>query len=216
MGNQPWRCRGCKPHKWDSPMKRLERLRFNDPAPDVQLETADAKPIRLASLWAEKTLLLVFTRHFGCPHCKEMLHLLVQFREELNRSGLTIAAVTQGSPSETAEYCKQYAEGILCLSDPDRKAYRAYGLGKGGLWQLVASPQVITRTRRVIREGHSAELAPKGQDMRQMSGSFVIGVDGRIRLPYYYDTIADHPPIDLLLKGVLSTSWDKPFDAPLG
>jgi hypothetical protein len=50
----------------------------------------------------------------------------------------------------------------------------------------------------------------------QMSGTFIISRQGRIELPYYYDHIADHPPLDLLLEGVLSSRWDQPFDGPVG
>jgi hypothetical protein len=46
----------------------------------------------------------------------------------------------------------------------------------------------------------------------QMAGLFVIAPDGRIRLPYYYDNIADHPPVDLLLHGVMGADWKKSLD----
>ena len=69
---------------------------------------------------------------------------------------------------------------------------------------------------RAREHGHTAELPPPGQDVMQMSGTFIIGTDGRIRLPYYYENIADHTPIDLLLNGVLNTGWNKPFGEPLG
>jgi hypothetical protein len=128
---------------------------------------------------------------------------------------MTIAAVTQGTPAEALEFCKRRAPGIVCLCDPKRKVYAAYGLGRGSAWQMVLSPQVIQGTLRARQHGHKAELPPKGQDVRQMSGTFIVGTDGRIRLPYYYDTIADHAPLDLLLKGVLSTRWDRPFNGPL-
>ena len=49
-----------------------------------------------------------------------------------------------------------------------------------------------------------------------MSGTFIINTSGNVILPYYYDNIADHPSLDLLLSGVLSTDWDKPFDGPIG
>jgi hypothetical protein len=83
------------------------------------------------------------------------------------------------------------------------------------LWQVVLSPDVIRGTAIAREHGHTAELPPQGQDVMQMSGAFIIGTDGRIRLPYYYDNIADHAPINLLLNGVLGTSWSKPFDGPL-
>lgn len=196
-------------------MAKSTHLKYNDPAPDLELTTATGERIQLSSLWVEKPLLLAFTRHFGCPQCKEMLSQLVEAKAEIEKAGLTIAAVTQGTPVEAAEFCKRQAPGIICLSDPEREAYYAYGLGRGDLWQVTISPQVLAGTARARKRGHSAELPPKGQDVMQMSGTFIIGTDGRIRLPYYYDTIADHPPVDLLLRGVLSTGWDKPFNGPL-
>ena len=191
------------------------QLKFNDAAPDVQITTAAGERVKLSSLWKEKPLLLVFTRHFGCPQCKEMLDLLVYNKIDLEKSGLTIAAVTQGNPAETLEFCKRQAPGIVCLSDPQRDAYRAFGLGRGTTWQVMLSPDVIRGTVRARDHGHSAELPPPGQDVMQMSGTFIIGTDGRIRLPYYYENIADHAPMDLLLNGVLGTSWGKSFTGPL-
>ena len=196
-------------------MEKLARLKFNDPAPDAPVLTTAGEPILLSTLWARQTLLLAFTRHFGCPQCKEMLAELADARTDIERAGLTLAAVTQGTPAETLGFCKHQAPGVVCLSDPERTAYRAYGLARGNLWQVALSPQVMAGTARARKRGHHAEMPPKGQDAMQMSGTFIIGTDGRIRLPYYYDTIADHPPVDLLLHGVLSTGWDKPFNGPL-
>jgi peroxiredoxin len=196
-------------------MAKLVRLKFDDPAPDLEIRTTENNLIRLSSLWTEKTLMLVFTRHFGCPQCKEMLSLIVAAKSEIERAGLTIAVVTQGKPTAALEYCKRYASGIVCLADPERNAYRAYGLAQGSLWQVIFSPQVLLGTLRAWRHGHTIGLPPRGQDVMQMSGAFIIGTDGKIRLPYYYDTIADHPPADLLLRGVLATDWTKPFNDPL-
>jgi len=193
-------------------MTKIPRLKYNDPAPDVELLNGEGAKIKLSSLWTEHTLLLAFTRHFGCPQCKEMLDQLVHARASLEHAGLALVAITQGDAEATREFGKQFAPGILCLADPERVAYRAFGLERGNLYQVALSPQVISGTVRAQQHGHKAELPPKGQDVMQMSGTFIIGRDGKIRLPYYYDTIADHPPIELLLHGVLGTPWDKPFD----
>ncbi len=193
----------------------MTRLRYNDPAPNVEARTAGGEPIRLASLWQAHPLLLIFTRHFGCPQCKEILYELRQVKGELAASGLALAAITQGTPEQTTQFAARYAPDVLCLADPERKVYRAYGLEQGNLWQVVLSPQVWAGTRRAHAHGHRAEMPPPGQDVRQMSGIFIIGPDGRVRLPFYYDTIADHPPVELLLHGVLGTRWDKPFVSPL-
>lgn len=203
----------------EQPMTLKEKftpLKFNDLAPDVPVTLATGERVQLSSLWKEKPLLLAFTRHFGCPQCKEMLGQLTQSKHDLERSGLMIAAVTQGNPADTLEFCKRQAPGIICLSDPQREVYRAFGLGRGTTWQVMLSPDVIRGTARAREHGHRPELPPPGQDVMQMSGTFIIGTDGRIRLPYYYENIADHAPIDLLLNGVLNTGWDKPFTGAMG
>jgi hypothetical protein len=46
-------------------MNKITRLDYNDPAPDLDITTATGEVIRLASLWADKTCVLAFTRHFG-------------------------------------------------------------------------------------------------------------------------------------------------------
>jgi peroxiredoxin len=197
-------------------MEEQTLLNYNDAAPDVEVINTYGEKVRLSSFWQVKPLLLVFTRHFGCPQCKEMLAQLMENRERIEQSGLNIAAVMQGTPHQVLEYGRRHAPGIICLSDPQREAYHAYGLGRGTPWQVLLSPDVIRGTLHARGNGRTIEMPPPGQDAMQMSGSFVIGTDGRIRLPYYYEHIADHPPIDLFLSGVLSTGWDRPFGGEMG
>jgi len=198
-------------------MKTQAHLKFNDLAPDLEVTTAEGKKIRLSSLWAEKPLVLAFTRHFGCAQCKEMLDQLVQNKPQLQASGLDLVVVTQAKPEESSQFIAARAPGVLCLADPERELYHAYGLGRGTVGQTLLSPKIWSANARALAEkGYKAELPPPGQDAFLMSGSFIIATDGRVRLPYYYDHIADHPSADLLLKGFLSTDWNSPFEAPLG
>ena len=48
-----------------------------------------------------------------------------------------------------------------------------------------------------------------------MSGIFIIGPDGRLRLPYYYDDISDHPSLDLLVHGIMGVDWNRSFEGPI-
>jgi peroxiredoxin len=197
-------------------MSKIAHLKFNDLAPDLDLETAEGTRIRLSSLWEKQTLVLAFTRHFGCPQCKEMLDQLVISRTELAGKGISLAVVTQAPPESARIFCDQYAKGVLCLADPTRKAYTAYGLGRGTLRQTLLSNRVWRSNARLKKaRGWKTELPPAGQDAMLMSGTFIIGSDGRIRLPYYYDNIADHPAVELLLNGVMGMDWDKPFESAI-
>lgn len=195
-------------------MPKLAHLKFNDLAPDIPVLDANGQSIQLSALWKKRTLVLAFTRHFGCPQCKEMMDELHNVRPELEKRGLALAIVTQGTPDEAKRFCADRAPGSTCLADPDRKAYTAYGLGRGSFFQTLLSPSIWKSNKRLKEtKGFTPEPAPAGQDTFVMSGTFIIGKDGRVRLPYYYEDIADHPPVELLLKGVMGMDWSAPIEA---
>ena len=197
-------------------MTHLAHLKFNDPAPDILVLDADGNALQLSALWQKKTLVLAFTRHFGCPPCKEMMDELHIVRPELEARGLTLAIVTQGTPDQAKRFCSDRAAGATCLADPDRQAYTAYGLGRGSTYQTLLSPRIWTSNRRLKQtKGFTPEPPPAGQDAFVMSATFIIGTDGRVRLPYYYEDIADHPPVELLLKGVMGMDWSKPIEGSI-
>ena len=197
-------------------MPKRRVLNFNYTAPDLTLHDTAGKPVRLSRLWKKRPLLLAFTRHFGCTQCKEMLDELVGGKGRIRNAGLGIAVITQGTLEAAALFAKEFAPGLLLLADPEREAYRAYGLERGNIFQTILNLNVIRAVRKSKEKGYLVEAPPEGQDAMQMSGTFIIGTTGRILLPYYYDNIADHPLLDLLLNGVLSTDWAQDFEGPIG
>ncbi|MCE9646316.1 MAG: AhpC/TSA family protein [Chloroflexi bacterium] len=195
-------------------MTQHNQLKFNDPAPDVKVLGVNGKPVALSSLWKKSVLVLAFTRHFGCPQCKEMVDQLIDAHLALTGKGLQLAIVSHASPEAAREFCELRAPSAICLADPNREAYRAFGLYRGTAWQTMLSPRIWISNRRLARrKGYKPGLPLEGQDAYQMSGTFIIGRDGRIRLPYYYEDIADHPPVDLILHGVMGVDWKKPFNS---
>ena len=197
-------------------MAKIHILNFNSPAPDLTLLNTAGKKVQFSSLWKKRPLILAFTRHFGCTQCKQMLDELKEGKARIEDAGLGIAVVTQGTPQATDLFMKEYAPQLLALADPEREAYRAYGLERGTIFDTVLNLKVFRAVREAAKKGYQLESPPEGQDAMQMSGTFIIGRDGRVLLPFYYDNIADHPTLDLLLSGVLSTGWDKAFDGPVG
>lgn len=197
-------------------MASKNQLNFYRNAPDIEVLRLDGEPVQLSTLWQTKPLLLAFTRHFGCTQCKEMLDELVHGRDRIEEAGLSLAVINQGTPEATSLFAKEFAPGLLMLCDPERKAYEAFGLERGNLFQTFLNPKVWAAISQARKKGFHVEPAPKGQDTMQMSGTFIISKSGHVLLPYYYDHIADHPPLELLLSGVLSSSWDQPFEGPVG
>ena len=195
-------------------MANQTQLKFNDLAPDATLLDANGKPIQLSSLWKDKVLVLAFTRHFGCPQCKEMVDQLIDAHQALTERGMLLAIVSHASAESAKQFCEKRAPSATCLADPDRGAYHAYGLYRGTFWQTLLSPRIWLSNRKLARtKGYKPELPSPGQDAYQMSGTFIIGTDGRVRLPYYYEDIADHLPVDLILHGIMGVDWNRPYDS---
>ena len=195
-------------------MANQTQLKFNDLAPDATLLDANGKPIQLSSLWKDKVLVLAFTRHFGCPQCKQMVDQLIDAHQALTERGMLLAIVSHASSESAKQFCEQRAPSATCLADPDRGAYHAYGLYRGTFWQTLLSPRIWLSNRKLARtKGYKPELPSPGQDAYQMSGTFIIGTDGRVRLPYYYEDIADHLPVDLILHGIMGVDWNRPYDS---
>lgn len=197
-------------------MSKGNQINFFRDAPDLTLLSTTGETVQLSSLWEKRPILLAFTRHFGCTQCKEMLEELVAGKNQIEEAGLTVVVVMQATPEAAGEFAQKYAPGLYCLADPERKAYHAYGLERGTLFQTFLNPKVWSAISKSRHKGYKVEPPPPGQDAMLMSATFIIDTNGRILLPYYYDNIADHPPLDLLLSGVLSTRWDEPFDGPVG
>ena len=130
-------------------MQSLAHLKFNDLAPDIPMLDTEGKIVQLSALWRKKTLVLAFTRHFGCPQCKEMMDELHHARPELEARGLTLAIVTQGTPELAKAFCAERAPGATCLADPERRAYSAYGLGLGTTYQTLISPNIWKSNKRL-------------------------------------------------------------------
>ena len=134
-----------------------------------------------------------------------MLDQLIQIQPDIERVGFGIAAVTQGKPGEALLFCKQRAPDIQCLADPERDAYRAYGLPRTTLAKIMLNPRTYIGGIRARRRGHAVELPPPGQDGMQLPGLFAIGQDGRFTFTYYYRIPSDHPYFERLAASLQPT-----------
>lgn len=98
------------------------------------------------------------------------------------------------------------------LSDTERVAYRAYGLGRGPWWR-VWGWSTLRRYGELLRprSGRGAGAGaggvpgrlrvPQG-DTLQLGGDVVVGRDGRLVLVHRSTGPADRPPVDDLVAAV--------------
>jgi len=123
--------------------------------------------------------------------CQAMLDQLAQNTAWFNERGVWVAAVTMGKPYEAKMFCAQRSSDVVCLSNPDQSAYKAYDIGKINA-QDVFNPASWRAWVKVMRQGYKP-ASTGGQDGMQLGATFIIGTDGIVLLAHYNKYMGDHP-----------------------
>ena len=136
----------------------------------------------LRSLSSETPALVVFLRHFNCIYCRESLAELRRLRSQIEAEGVTIAVVHMGTESQAEDLLSLFGlSNVERFSDPERRLYRAFGLERTSLGQLLAPASWMG----MVRAGLKSQFIPgkklKGMvgDVLQMPGVFLLS-DGNI------------------------------------
>lgn len=114
-----------------------------------------------------------------------------------------------GSPEEADSFCRAERLPFRCLSDPDRSAYRAFGLRRGTALEVIG-PEPLLRGLRAAARGYFPRM-PVG-DVYQLGGVFLIDREGSVRYAHYPRTSADHPPAGELRRQVDQLARAAPGD----
>lgn len=144
----------------------------------------------LLTLSRRSPVLLVFLRHSGCTFCREALADLGRQRAEIERRGTRIALVHMSPAGEFEQLLAGYGlTGVAHISDPRKRVYQAFGLGRGNLLQLFG-PNLWMRGFQAMADGHG--VGKLQGDGFQMPGLFVLE-DGKITQRYIHRDAGDRP-----------------------
>ena len=115
-----------------------------------------------------------------------------------------VLVVSFDPPRRVGGYCRRHRLPFTCLSDQQRRAYRAYGLGRAS-WLRTLTPRALAPYLTLYLRppgGRRSRLGYSGQDLRQMGGDFVVAPDGRLALAYASHDPADRPSVEQLLGAI--------------
>jgi len=87
------------------------------------------------------------------------------------------------------------------LVDPDRSAYRAFGLGRGS-FRRVWGTRALGRYLRIFRSGGLRHLRRPSEDILQLGGDFVVAPDGTLAWGFRGQGPDDRPSVDDLVDAV--------------
>ena len=145
----------------------------------------------LQQMSEEQPLLLVFLRHRGCPFCRETLADLGKQRREVERTGFQIVLVQMDQDQTAHEFLYKYGLSDLPrISDQNRTLYRAFGLRRGELWNLIG-PQIWWRgVQAIVLEANGIGLLYS--DPFQMPGVFAV-YQGQVVGSFLHRRASDRP-----------------------
>jgi peroxiredoxin len=172
-------------------------------APDATLQDQDGNEVALSSLWQTHPTLLVFLRHFGCPHCRAHATQLRHDHARYRAAGAQIALVGLGEPEKAAAFQRELNLPFTILCDPDKSVYRRYGLTRRmNLIRELSPAGVASYANDIARYG----FALTEQDMFQLGGVFVIDRAGVLHYTFTAIRSADFPPTQTLLAAITAAN----------
>ena len=124
-------------------------------------------------------------------------------QSEFERRGVALACVVQGTAEEAARFCGRYGVESLCIPDPEKESYRALGLGRASLRELLfASPDLKRRRAESKAAGCSNKLEgarQKHSDVFQLPGAALVAEGGTLLWLHRGQHTGDLPLPDELL-----------------
>jgi peroxiredoxin len=125
--------------------------------------------------------------------------------KEFRRLGAAVLVVSQARPERLAAFLRDQPLPFPVAADPERAAYRAFGLERTS-WARVLRPGVVLRYLRLIFRGWRPRQAEEGEDVLQLGGDFVLDGQGRLACAYRSAEPTDRPAVEALLQAVRQAS----------
>ncbi len=121
--------------------------------------------------------------------------------EAIRALGAEVVTVCQAKPDVLAMHLKAEPRPFPVVADPDRVAYRACGLERGG-WGMFFTGRALRRYVGLMFSGWRLRWPGTKEDVLQLGGDFVL--DHRQRIVYAYRSAdpGDRPTVAVLLEAV--------------
>jgi hypothetical protein len=154
--------------------------------------------VSLASAAQNQLLLLVFLRHFGCTFTRQILRELENLQREARIHGAELVLVHMLQNGREHRYLHE--DVVARIADPRCELYRAFGLGKGGFFDLFG-PRVLWRSAIALFKG--CGVGHLAGDGLQMPGAFLFR-NGEIVASQRAKSASELPDLPTLFQGLPS------------
>jgi peroxiredoxin len=168
---------------------------------DATVLDVDGAPVRLASTWAERPVVLVLLRHFGCLFCKEQAAEMSAIGDEIEALGAGLVFVGSGSAQYAQWFQEDYAPRWPVYSDAELVTYQALEARRG--FRSSVNPRTVWLSFRAL--AHGFRQGGTQGDQYQQGAVCIVTPDGAMPYLHRSEVAGDHPrPADVLavLRGL--------------
>ncbi len=114
-------------------------------------------------------------------------------------AGCEILTITQASPALLRKFLGRNPQPFPVVGDPDRVAYRAFGLERTS-WHTFLKPSVIWGYLRLKFRGVGIKLPTMQEDVLQLGGDFLLDRGGTVVWKFTSADPTARPGVEELLQ----------------
>ncbi|MHB1461066.1 MAG: redoxin domain-containing protein [Armatimonadota bacterium] len=171
-------------------------------APDLSLVDFHNDSVRLSSLWTSSPIMFFFHRNLGCLFAKQAFKRLDCSVGQLETHGVRLVSIVPATASDACAFCADGDYWHTCLADAKLESYRAFGVKRAGLFQMIG-PQPLRSLKEAVTRGYRPSGRPIGNAF-VMPAVVVVKNDGIITSIRYSKHVGDIPTVSELIQMVSS------------
>lgn len=121
--------------------------------------------------------------------------------EQIEATGARLVFIGQATPRHAAHFRRKYSPDVPVLADESRESYKAMGLRRGTVGQLIGPKSVAKGLVRTATNPGVLQGKVIG-DAAQLGGSFIVLQSGEIAWSHVAQDASDNATADELLEAL--------------
>ncbi|KAG6902825.1 hypothetical protein C0995_010710 [Termitomyces sp. Mi166 len=195
-------------------------------AASLPVIAASGLRVPFASLFAPRPTIVVFIRHFWCPHCQDYLSSIAQTAPRPSeKNPFNLVIISNGAPAFISKYRALFGFEFEMYTDPTLAVYTALGMGRSS---SASGPTIPNGD--YVRHGTMGGIAmvalralkvglpvwERGGDLHQLGGEFILGPGLTCSYAHRMQSPKGHAPIGAVLSaaGIDIPSSDSSVPTP--
>ncbi|MFO0812286.1 MAG: AhpC/TSA family protein [Gemmatales bacterium] len=125
--------------------------------------------------------------------------------DAIRARGAEVVVVTPSRSEDLRDVLAGNPQPFPMVGDPEREAYRAFGLARGKA-RMFLSPRIIGHYLSRMWAGWKVRKPRRGEDLLQLGGDFVLDSSRRLTFAYRSVDPTDRPSVQQLLDAIPQAS----------